>query len=210
MDYYSESIVRFETLIEDLVMESFERGYKYKLINKTNKTLRFSFENKEGQSVMVKVTFIPPTSGSTNIRNIWSEGSLVEVNFKVPEAGKGFKTITKSGDAQQVLRTVYDIVKEFIQAHKKMNESDKYTGFILVSGVEGKDNVEGTQRNRIYQRMFQKLIPQDFPGEDLEFIVNNKEGDMTIGVDVKNRIEELYKKDTETISRPSKKDDPED
>jgi hypothetical protein len=163
MEYY-ESVSRF-----GLLLESFEEGYKYKLLRQDKKSLKYSFENKSGQNVLVNIYAGEVNRYGESIRSIWDKDNLIGLDFTVPESGK-HDDLTGSGDAIKVIKTVYDILNDFVNKYMQKNNETKFSCIITFLGQAKKDE-QGkaeTQRSRLYKKVFQKIGKKEFPGLEIK------------------------------------------
>jgi len=167
-------------------LESFESSYEFEKIGEDNYLLKYSFYNRNKERIIVylkaeksdkkkevsKSSFKPyePNSKAQTIgrKGLWDSGSKIEVLFR-SENGL-FSQLTNSQDVFKVLKTVYEIVKTYIQRYKKKN--GKFDSIIYFSPIsKNSEDETDPQRGRIYNKMIEKLAKKEFP--DLNF---KKEG----------------------------------
>jgi len=184
----------FQIFLEDIeldyLFESFESGYKFKLYEETPKKLIYGFTNSSSEKIRVIISsknekakhrikadiegFGNPNRDAVDeyrlslSKDIFDKGSLVSVEFNVKDS-TNWNELTNSGDVFKVLRTVYDIVNDYIDKHKEKNKTKRFTGKIIFSGSlkDKDDNPEETQRSRVYKKMLKRLLPSNMIMKDM-------------------------------------------
>ena len=127
-------------------LESFESSYEFKKIDEDNYLLTYAFYNRQKERILVflkagrsakdeefaKPSFKTDPKNKTVFKGgLWDSNSRVEVLFR--SANGLFSQLTNSQDVFKVLKTVYEIVKDYVQRYKRKN--GKFDAIIYFSPI---------------------------------------------------------------------------
>jgi hypothetical protein len=153
----------FELFLE-MLDESLEYGHEFKGgAGRTDDELLYTFKNDGGDTIKVRLL-------SHDSDDIWDTEQYqdIEVEF-FKDGSKGgygagdYSAILNSGDALKVVRTVYDIVKDYMMKWEEKN-GFPFGGTVRFSGAGDEDGKGGSgmnRRTRVYLKAIKKLFKTD-------------------------------------------------